>query len=101
MYNLDMKFEWDKNKSVLNHQKHGIDFNTAMRIWDDPNRIEILAPYPLEDRLIIIGAYLKKLWTVVYTVRSGKIRIISVRRARKQEARLYEKENIGTHQQRV
>jgi len=99
MYNLNMEFEWDKNKSTLNSQKHGIDFSTARHIWDDPNRIEILAPYPLEDRIIIIGAYLKKLWTAVYTVRCDKIRVISVRRARKQEAQLYEKEKTGTNQQ--
>jgi uncharacterized DUF497 family protein len=99
MYNLVMEFEWDKNKSVFNSQKHGIDFCTAKHIWNDPNRIEILAPYPLEDRIITIGLYLEKLWTAVCTVRSGKIRIISVRRARKQEAQLYEKEKISTHQQ--
>ena len=92
-----MKFEWDTNKSVLNHQKQGIDFDTALHIWEAPNRIEILAPYPLEDRIIVIGVYLKKLWAAAYTVRSGKIRIISVRRARKQEERLYEKEKTGAH----
>ena len=90
-----MKFEWDEDKSRINRAKHGIDFETARDLWLDENRIEIHAPHPLEDRMIIIGKCQDKLWSVVYTMRDDAIRIISVRRARKREASLYEKENIG------
>ncbi len=55
----------------------------------------IHAPHPLEDRTIIIGKCQDKLWAAVFTPRGDTIRIISVRRARKREASLYEKENIG------
>ncbi len=90
-----MKFEWDKEKSRVNKAKHGIDFETVRDLWLDENRIEIHAPHPLEDRMIIIGKYQDKLWAAVFTPRGDTIRIISVRRARKREVSLYEKENIG------
>ncbi len=95
MYNLCMKFEWGKEKSRFNKAKHGIDFETATDLWLDENRIEIHAPHPLEDRMIIIGKCHDKLWAAVFTPRGDTIRIISVRRARKREVSLYEKENIG------
>jgi len=87
-----MKFEWDAAKSAANKAKHGIDFETAKNIWPDENRVEIHAPYPVEDRTILIGRYQGKLWTAIYTMRGETIRIISVRRAREKEARLYEEE---------
>lgn len=90
-----MKFEWDADKSHSNKIKHGIDFETAKGLWLDENRIEIHAPYPLEDRKIIIGTLQNKIWAAVYTIRDDVIRIISVRRARKREINLYEKEKTG------
>lgn len=95
MYNKNMNFEWDADKSNANMAKHGIDFDTAKNIWLDENRIEIHAPHPVENRKIIIGKHNNKLWTAIYTLRSNAIRIISVRRARKKEAMLYEKEKNG------
>jgi uncharacterized DUF497 family protein len=89
-----MRFEWDDQKSRTNKAKHDIDFDTAKDLWNDPDRVEILTSYPLENRSILIGTIDKKLWTAVFTWRSDSIRIISVRRARKKEAELYgEKEN--------
>lgn len=89
-----MEFEWDQEKSQTNKAKHGIDFDTAKKLWDDRNRVEIQAIYPLENRGILIGKIDTKLWTAVFTRRRNAIRIISVRRARKQEAKLYDqKEN--------
>jgi hypothetical protein len=89
-----MRFEWDDEKSRINKAKHDIDFDAAKDLWNDPNRVEILTSYPLENRSILIGTIDKKLWTAVFTRRSDSIRIISVRRTRKKEAELYgEKEN--------
>jgi hypothetical protein len=90
-----MKFEWDGDKSRSDLEKHGIDFVTAKTLWLDDNRVEIWAPYPLEDRRIITAKYQGKLWTAIYTVRDDAIRIISVRRARKKEIKLYEEEKNG------
>ena len=93
-----MKFEWDGNKSSSNRSKHGIDFEAAKELWLDENRIEIHAPYPVEDRWIVIGKFQKKIWTAIYTVRSEAIRIISVRRAREKEVEIYENKKNGKKQ---
>jgi uncharacterized protein len=85
-----MVFEWDKEKSGSNLKKHGIDFETARKIWLDENRIEIEAPYPIEKRWIVIGAIEKKVWTAVFTIRDDAIRIISVRRSRTKEKKIYD-----------
>lgn len=85
-----MKFEWDNNKSISNKEKHGIDFETAMNLWQDNNRVEITASYPEESRWIMIGKIKDKLWTAIYTIRKDTIRIISVRRSREKEVKLYE-----------
>ena len=92
---MHMKFEWDANKSDANKLKHGIDFKTAKNIWFDEDRIEIQVPYPVEERWIVIGKYKNKIWTGIYTIRNDAIRIISVRRARPREVKLYEKDKIS------
>ena len=90
-----MEFEWDDEKSRTNKIKHGIEFDVAKELWNDSNRVEIQTPYPLENRSILIGKIGKKLWTAIFTYRGNAMRIISVRRAREQEVRLYgKKENI-------
>lgn len=78
-----MEFEWDERKNRRNKNKHGIDFETAMKLWNDKNRIEIQTPFPIENRSILIGKLDKKLWAAIFTLRSNAIRIISVRRAPK------------------
>jgi uncharacterized DUF497 family protein len=90
-----MRFEWDPAKSKANRAKHGIDFETARKLWLDEDRIQIDAPHPVEERGIIIGKLHGKLWTAVFTVRSDIIRLISVRRSREREERLYEKKGTG------
>jgi uncharacterized DUF497 family protein len=90
-----MKFDWDEGKSKINQDKHGIDFETAKNLWLDKDRVEIHAPYPVENRSIIIAKYRNKLWAAIYTIRDDTIRIISVRHARKREVNLYEKEKTG------
>jgi len=90
-----MEFEWDERKNSRNKNKHGIDFETAMKLWNDKNRIEIQTPFPIENRNILIGKIDKKLWSAIFTLRSNAIRIISVRRARKKEAKFYEQKETG------
>ena len=90
-----MEFEWDERKNRRNKNKHGIDFETAMKLWNDKNRIEIQTPFPIENRSVLIGKIDKKLWSAIFTLRSNSIRIISVRRARKKEANFYEQKATG------
>jgi len=90
-----MVFEWDKEKIAANLKKHGIDFETARKIWLDENRIEIEAPYPIEKRWIVIGTIENKIWTAIFTIRDDAVRIISVRRSRTREKKIYDKKTLS------
>ena len=85
-----MKFEYDLNKSNSNLNKHNIDFEEAQKLWEDSNILEIPAKTSDEPRFVVIGLYNEKHWTAVITYRDGVVRIISVRRSRKNEVVLYE-----------
>lgn len=85
-----MEFEFDPQKNLANKQKHGIDFIEAQVLWEDPDRIEIPARTTDEPRFFIIGKIAGNHWSAVFTHRKQHIRIISVRRSRKEEIDLYE-----------
>ena len=85
-----MEFQFDERKSRVNKRKHGIDFVEAQAIWDDPDRIEIPAKTIDEERFLIIGKISDKYWSTIITYRNEIIRIISVRRSRKEEIEIYE-----------
>ncbi|HUT84885.1 MAG TPA: BrnT family toxin [Thermodesulfobacteriota bacterium] len=85
-----MEFEFDSEKSDGNKKKHGIDFYEAQAIWDDPDSIEIPVKTSDEPRFLVIGKISGKYWSGVITYRGEKIRIISVRRSRKEEVDIYE-----------
>lgn len=85
-----MDFEFDPNKSKSNKEKHGIDFEEAKALWDDPYLLEIEARTTGEPRFLLIGKITDKHWSAVVTYRGGKTRIISIRRSRKEEVELYE-----------
>jgi len=84
-----MEFEFDSTKSNSNKLKHGVDFIEAQILWNDPQRIIIPTIHVDEERLLIIGSIDEKIWSAIFTVRLNKIRIISVRRARKNEKEIY------------
>lgn len=85
------EFEFDDDKSGANLAKHGIDFEAAQELWQDPDLLEIQAKTEGEPRFLIIGRIEAKHWSAVVTYREGRIRLISVRRARKREVELYER----------
>lgn len=85
-----MEFEFDETKSQSNREKHGIDFVKAQELWEDLQRLEIPARTDDEPRYLVIGKIEDKHWSAVMTYRNEKIRIISVRRARKEEVAIYE-----------
>lgn len=84
-----MEFEFDPKKSKSNKQKHGIDFEESKVLWLDINRLEVQAKSDDEPRYALIAIHSEKLWTAFYTIRKDRIRIISVRRSRKEERSLY------------
>ena len=85
-----MEFEFDPKKSEKKKKKHGIDFDEAQALWNDLDLMEIPVKTSNEPRFLVIGKISEKHWSGIITYRSGKIRIISVRRSRKEEVELYE-----------
>ena len=87
---MEFEFEFDSKKSYSNKQKHGIDFYVAQALWNDPDLIEIPVKTSDEPRYLVIGKISEKHWSGVITYRNEKLRIISVRRSRKEEVEIYE-----------
>ena len=86
-----MIFEYDKNKSTINKSKHCIDFKEAQKLWEDPYSFELPSPKSEdEDRFLVLGQINSKNYTAIITYRDTNIRIISVRRSREKEIKLYE-----------
>ena len=87
-----MKFEWDELKNALNIRKHGVAFEDATLIFEDPRRVERYdASHSWdEDRWIGIGFARPRLLFVVYAIKHyDTYRIISARKANEQERREY------------
>jgi hypothetical protein len=83
-------FEWDVAKAASNRRKHGVSFQEATTVFDDPDALD--APdLHLPERFVIIGrsAYARVLF-VVHAERGERIRIISARRASSTQRRKYE-----------
>ncbi|MDJ0824816.1 MAG: BrnT family toxin [Rhodobacter sp.] len=85
-----MKFEFDPAKSASNRDKHGIDFDEAQALWSDPRLLVIPARTVEEPRWMAIGKLRGRHWAALFTMRGEAIRLISVRRARREETTLYE-----------
>jgi uncharacterized DUF497 family protein len=83
-------FEFDPAKSEANRAKHGIDFEEAQAVWSDTRRLEIPAHTRGEARWALIGRIGLRHWTVIFTRRGDRLRVISARRARKEEVAIYE-----------
>lgn len=87
-----MQFEYDPQKAKTNWQKHGISFAEAEMVFFDTLAIHDLDPDSItEERFIAVGlGNSGLLLVVVYTIRDEVIRLISARRATKQEKKAYE-----------
>ena len=88
-----MEFQFDERKSASNLRKHGIDFQSAQQLWNDPNLVEIEAKTAIEPRLLVIGKIEDKHWAAIITYRDNAIRLISVRPSHKKEVLMYAENN--------
>jgi len=79
-----MLFEWDESKRQANLAKHHIDFRDARRIFDGPV-FERMVSRQGEDRIFAIGLMQDIEIVVVYVMRGKRRRIISARRAHRNE----------------
>ena len=97
-----MRFTWDEQKNAGNLAKHGVSFERAVLVFDDPRAISLLDDYELEERWLTIGLVNGVLvLVVVHTLRESahkrenkdeeeEIRIISARKATRREREIYE-----------
>ena len=87
-------FEWDSHKNISNLQKHGVSFEEAKTVFTDEYARLISDPdnSESEDRFILLGTSIdSKLLVVCHCIRDAEsIRIISARKADKQERKIYE-----------
>ena len=91
-----MKFDWDPDKNEINLKKHGVSFDEAETVFENERAVTIYDEDHSddEDRFKIIGMSRKlRELTVCHCYRSGEeiTRIISARRATKNESKLYER----------
>ena len=84
-----MLFQWDLNKNEINIKKHRIEFRDARKIFFDFHIIIPSKQERGEKRELAIGLLAGREITVVYTWRGNEIRLISARRARKDEREIY------------
>ena len=92
---MNLTFEWNKSKAKDNFAKHGVSFELAKRVFDDPFAIEVVDDghdYD-EERFVIIGMVEGRILYVVYAERKGVIRLISARSANRHEQEGYLEEN--------
>lgn len=88
-----MEFEWNPDKAKINLEKHGVSFQEASTVFNDP--LSITFPDPDhsigENRYVIIGiSRFGQLLVISHTDRGEKVRIISARKTTQQERRFYE-----------
>lgn len=87
-------FEWDENKRNSNLVKHGIDFEDAIEIFNGRLLVRRSDRHD-EERWVAIGSLEGRLIAVTFTRRAKVVRIISARRARKNEERAYRNKGLG------
>lgn len=84
-----MEFEFDTEKSATNQAKHGINFVEAQDLWHDPDHVEVPARTVGESRSLVVGVIGGVHWSAVISYRDRRARIISVRRSRNEEVKIY------------
>jgi uncharacterized DUF497 family protein len=88
-----MQFEWNESKAACNLSKHGVSFEEAKTVFDDPLYVDFYDPDHSEDeeRYLIVGESNRgRLLIVSYTERGDSIRIISAREVTRIEREVYE-----------
>jgi uncharacterized protein len=86
--------EWNEEKAASNRRKHGIDFDEAIEVFYGTSLLR-RSDRKLEERWLAIGETEGRVVTVVFTWRGDTLRIISARRARRNERRAYYQEKMG------
>jgi uncharacterized protein len=86
-----MLVEWDSKKAASNFRKHRVRFADSVAVLEDDRAITLHDFEAEEERWVSIGSdALGRVLVVVYTLRGHRIRMISARRATRQERAQYE-----------
>jgi uncharacterized protein len=95
---MEVKFEWDRRKASANERKHGVSFDEAMSVFNDP----LARIFDDEDhstreaREIIIGTSARqRLLVISFVARREIVRLINARKGTRREREDYEK-NAGS-----
>jgi uncharacterized DUF497 family protein len=92
---MALRFSWNRRKAEENLRKHRVSFDEATTVFDDPLSVTIPDPDHSvdEQRFLLLGVSNRgRLLVVAHSERDDSIRIISARRADRQERRTYEEE---------
>jgi uncharacterized DUF497 family protein len=85
-----VEFEWDPNKAASNLRRYGVRFAEAVTVFEDDAMLTLTDDEPDEERFVTLGiGSMGRILVVVYTTREDRIRIISVRKATRQERSQY------------
>lgn len=88
-----MVYQWNRDKAATNLCKHGIDFADAVSVFSDDLAITIPDERFDEERFVTIGIdAFGRVLIIVYMLRDEEIRLISARKATRQERQQYEEE---------
>lgn len=88
-----MVYQWNPDKAAANLRKHGIEFADAVFVFSDDLAITVSDERFDEERFVTIGTdAVGRVLVVIYTLRGNEIRIISARKATRQERHQYEEE---------
>jgi uncharacterized DUF497 family protein len=93
---MALTFEWDEEKATANMRKHGVSFDEAKTVFNDPLAMTISDPEhsSQEDRYIDLGMSAReRILLVWYTERGASIRIIGSRKATRSQRQQYEEEH--------
>lgn len=96
MDHIELHYEWNEDKASANVEKHHVSFETACLVFSDPDCREHFLVFVSDDgkrevRYLATGRVYGDYWSVVYTPRNGRKRILSARRATTNERRDYDK----------
>lgn len=91
-------FEWDEEKQRSNLMKHGLDFEDAWLVFDQPGKLTYESSRENEHRLTDLAFVPSKgvILLLVYVERGDCVRVISFRKASREERRYYEQSQIGS-----
>ena len=88
------EYEWDETKAEVNTAKHGVPFTAVYEFeWDKALVIPDTRRDYGEPRWLAYAPIGKRLLALVFTIRAGRIRVISLRKANSREQTRYEREN--------